>query len=136
MRFLALLCSLMASQALAGGKEFVPGYTLINAVSMAGDITSATIDARYYDHVDIELVATGTPTGSFFVDCSLNQPMPPAVAAPTWIAISLSPAPAVTGAASNIMIELLPTGCLFLRVRYVAGSGSGTLTAYVSEKQI
>lgn len=131
-----LILAFLNGSAFGAGKDYVPGFVLINAVSMGSNITSNPIDTRGWDNVDLELVASGSPTGTFFVDCTLNAQQPPAPTSPKWVAITLPAVPVVTGSPSNIIIELLPIGCMFLRVRYVFSSGSGTLTAYASEKQI
>lgn len=136
MKRLLLFLLGISGSALGAGKDYVPGFVLIPATSMASNITSDPVDVRGWDNIDVELIASGSPTGTFAVDCSLNQKVPPGTTAQTWVAIPLSPTPAVTGSASNIIIELNQMGCMYLRVRYVDTSGTGTLTAYVGQKQI
>lgn len=127
---------LFATNAFGAGKDYVPGFLLVNAASAVGNITSNDVDTRGWDNVDFEIIATGTPTGTFFVDCSLNQQMPPAPVAQTWVALVLNPVPVAAGVPTNIVIEVNQTGCMFMRLRYVATSGTGSITAYASEKQI
>lgn len=134
--FRYLLLWLVPSLAFAAGKDRVPAFTLVSAVSMGADITSSAVDARGWDNVDFELLASGSPVGSFFVDCTLTEPSPPASTSQTWVALGITPTPAVSGSASNLVIEINQTGCSYLRLRYVRTSGTGTLTAYVSEKQL
>lgn len=135
MRLLALLLA-FASPAFGAGKDYVPGFVLVPATTLGASFTSPAVDTRGWDNIDFEIVATGTPTGGFFVDCTLNQQQPPASTSPTWVELTLSPAPALAGAGSNIIIELNQTGCSYLRLRYVRASGTGTATVYASEKQI
>lgn len=127
---------LLALPAFGAGKDYIPGVVIIPATSMASNITSGPIDTRGWDNIDVEFVATGTPTGTFFVDCTLFPTMPPALSPQTWVNIPFTPGAIASGAATNIVIELNQMGCMFLRLRYVATSGTGSLTAYVGEKQL
>ena len=131
-RLMALLC-LIPTLAYGGGKDLLPAITLVPATSMTGNIASPSLDVRGWDNVDLELIASGSPTGTFQVDCAIVGAAP---AVPTWVTLSLSPAPAVTGSASNILIELNQTGCQYIRVRYTFSSGTGSLTVMASAKQI
>lgn len=130
---LLLFCS---SAAFGSGKDYVPGFLLVNAISMASNITSGSVDVRGWDNIDLELIASGSGIGNFFVDCSLNQLKPPSIIDQVWVTIPLSPAPVSAGVSTNIMIELNQMGCMYIRLRYAATSGTGTLTAYVGQKQI
>lgn len=132
----AYLCLIFSSIGFGAGKDYVPGYVLINNLSLASNITSGPIDTRGWDNIDIELIATGTSNGMFFVDCTLLPTMPPAASAQTWVQIPLTPGPITSGTPTNIVIELNQMGCMFIRLRYNATSGAGSLTAYVGEKQI
>jgi hypothetical protein len=135
-RIITLWLLLVSGVAFGAGKDYVPGYVLINNVSLASNVTTNPIDTRGWDNIDIELIATGTPNGMFFVDCTLLPTMPPAASAQTWVQIPLVPGPITSGTSTNIVIELNQMGCMFVRVRYTATSGTGALTAYVGEKQI
>lgn len=133
MKALAFILSFLSTVAFGAGKDFVPGFTLINAASMAGNVTSVWVNTQGWDNIDFTAVATGTPTGSFFIDCTINNPN---VVTPVPVALGITPTPGVTGSASNVLIEINQTGCMFMRLRYVESSGTGTLTVYASEKQV
>lgn len=111
-------------------KNFLPVYHAIIAQSMTGTstITSTPTDTRYLDNVGVQFNWTGTPNGSFFVDVSLDQV--------TWNAITLSPAPAATGAAGSAYIDINQISAPYLRLRYVNSSSTGTLDAYITAKSV
>jgi len=135
MKRLFLLLCLVVSPAFGAGKDYVPGHLLLsNADLSVSTVSSDPVDVRQWDNVDFELIATGSPTGTIFVDCTLNPQVPPATTAPTWIPLGFSVA--LTGSTVNTIVELNQTGCSYLRLRWVKTSGTGNLTAYVSEKQV
>lgn len=111
------------------GKRTLSPYLVISAGTMGGDLTQATYtDIQNMDNVSVQLVWTGTPTGTFYVDGSLDKA--------TWTALSLSPSAAAAGAASSILIDLNQLSFPYIRVRYVRTSGTGTLNAYISGKML
>ena len=104
---------------------------LIEAVSMATDITSDPIDVRNLIVGSIQCDFTGAPDGNIRLQCSndtsefLKQPgIQPA---PTnWTDITGS---VITiSAAGNVMYNLTSIGYDLLRVVYTRNSGTGSLT--------
>lgn len=132
---LIMLCS-VGGDVWGAGKDQLSVYSIISAGNLAGNLTSTSIDVRGWDNPQIELVSTGSPTGTFAVDCTINSITPPGPVAQTWVALPLSPVPTLAGSASNIIIEINNTGCSYLRVRYVFTSGTGTVNAYARAKMI
>ena len=101
-------------------------YEIVNvasAQSLSADFTSATIDARYYQHVTIQLIWTGTPTGNFTIEVSNDEgPIPT-----NWVTVASS-TQAAGGAAGSKNYE--PSGgYAWYRVFYDSSSSTGTLTA-------
>lgn len=103
------------------GKNALLPITIISAGNMAGDLVSSVLPLQFEDNIALQLVWTGTPTGTLEVQASMDQV--------TWTAIPFDPAiiqPA--GSASACFIDMNQVATPFLRVTYTAGSGSGTLT--------
>lgn len=107
---------------------------------MSGDLTSTITNIQYLDNIGLQLVFTGTPTGSFFVDVSIDHSQSPPTETVTnngtWTPITFTSSPVASGAAGNIYIDLNQLSAPWLRVRYVRDSGSGTLNAYVAAKML
>jgi hypothetical protein len=95
---------------------------------MSANITSAQTNIQYLDNVGIQFIFTGTPTGNFFVDLSLDQV--------TWTPIIFSGQPAASGSDGNVYLDLNQLSSPYIRVRYVEVSGTGTLQVYITSKQV
>lgn len=114
-------------------------YQCITAASMTGNITSAITGIEYVDNVGLELDWTGTPTGTFSVEVSISYAQDAqgnVTNAGAWNALTLSPAPAAAGAAGSYYIELNQLSATWIRVKYTAGSSTGTLNGYICAKEI
>lgn len=120
-------------------KNFLPAYSVINAVSMAASITSSVTDVRYLDNLLYQVIWTGTPTGTFDLQCSLDYQVgsgSTVLNSGTWSSIPLSSVVNPSGSASNTIIYIIEMPAPFLRLVYTRTSGTGTLTAYISGKAI
>lgn len=111
------------------GKSITKAKKYMTAGDMAGNLTSDTIDVDRMDNVGIQLLWTGTPTGSIVVDGRIADDGP-------WTELDLDPAIAPAGSASDHLISLTQIPYAELRVRYVRTSGSGALTVWAMAKQI
>jgi hypothetical protein len=116
------------------GKDKLPVYQTIAAGDMSGSLTSKVSDISGFDNVAVQLVWTGTPTGTFAVQGSLDYN--PQLATGTWTALTLSSSPAAAGSASNVLLDLNQLSFPWIRVVYTAVSGSGTLNAYIAGKMV
>ncbi len=112
-----------------------PTWVIQNA-DMSTDIVSEPISARWQLGVFIQLIFTGDPVGDFFVETSLNYNPPIVDSADnaTWSPLRLSPSPTAAGEAADHGIDITITSAPWIRIRYAATSGSGTLNAYLSAK--
>ena len=117
---------------------------------MSGQSTAANYNSPAYSILDIDVEAiqvdyTGSPSGTFAVQGSLNYAQDPQgniTNAGTWVNLYFS----VNGAASSptvpvpadpspIIFDLYGTGVSYIRLQYL-GSGTGTFTAVVSGKRL
>lgn len=97
---------------------------IIIAQSVAANISSGPIDTSSIINIAVQCVYSGTPTGTITIECSNDG-----VHFDTLDTISL------TGSSGNKMKNYPDTGYKYIQVRYIAGSGSGTLDVYVSGKR-
>jgi hypothetical protein len=121
-------------------KNVLAPHNIITAGSMSGALTSDATSIQYMDNICIELVWTGTPTGTFSIEGSLtyqtNSVGTGVSNAGTWVPITLTPPPAATGSAGSILLDLNQLSFPYIRVKYSPTSGSGTLTATIGGKQL
>jgi len=113
---------------MSGRKSQLPPYPVISAGDMSMNITGPVTNIQYLDNVGLQLVFTGTPTGTFFVDLSLDQT--------NWTPITFSASPVASGSAGNIYLDMNQLSAPYIRVRYVASSGAGSLNAMITSKQV
>jgi len=102
--------------------------TIIDAVTMAANITSTTLDMEGKTECSIELhAASSTHVGTVAVQGSNSGS--------NWNAITLDSVPtAANGAAFDALVLLDNVSFRYLRVVYTASSGAGTLYAYAVAK--
>lgn len=103
-------------------------YQLLDGESMGASITSAATNVTYTDVVGYQLKWTGTPTGTFDVEATVDGT--------NWEALTLSPAPQATGAAGGTLINLNQVPYAQVRLKYTRTSGTGNLTAWVMTKTL
>lgn len=101
-------------------------------VSMATDITSASIQTQWKDNVGIHVTWTGTPTGTIAIQVS-NDPDRLG-----WQTITFTnPTPdQPAGSSGNDFFEVNQTAAGYIRLIYTAGSGTGTMLAKISAKSV
>lgn len=108
------------------------------AMTTTTTITSQVIDMNSCESVAFQPVWTGTPTGTFIIQISLdykpsNDPTKP-LNAGTWdtLAASISNNPA--GSSGHTYIPIYASCGAYIRLSYTNVSGSGTLSGTVSTK--
>lgn len=114
-----------------GGTTIAPG-TPINGTSMGASITSDAVVLKFEDNPDIQVKWTGTPTGTFTVQISLD---------PTnlgWTAVPFTGATNPTGSASTepTYFSLNQTGTGYIRLLYTRVSGTGAMYAQIAAKSV
>lgn len=118
-------------------KNALTPFQLIVAQSMAGDVTSSPTNVQWLDNVSIQLNFSGTPTGTFSVQGSLDYKAYPLTgvqeSAGNWITITTASA---SGAAGNVLFDLNQLSFPWVRVIYTRSGGSGTLDGFISAKAV
>lgn len=114
---------------MSGRKNVLTPAQVITSGDMSGNITqSPGTNIQYLDNISVQLTWSGTPTGTFAIQGSLDKV--------NWIALSLSPTPGAAGAAGSILLDLNQLSFPWIRITYTASSGSGTLSAWISGKMV
>jgi hypothetical protein len=110
---------------------------VISAGNMgAASITSSVLNIQNQDNLGIQFIWTGTPTGTFGFEVSLNHKEGPngnTLVEGDWSPIAI-PGIVASGSAGNAYVGLNQVGAPFIRVTYTRTSGTGTLNAYISAK--
>jgi hypothetical protein len=109
-------------------KNVLTPYRLVNAESMGADVTSSSFDITYTDNIGIQLIFTGTPTGNFYVQGTIDES--------NWSNLSFDATPTAAGAGDTHLLNISLAPYKKLRVFYDRTSGTGSLTVYVMAKSI
>lgn len=109
-----------------GRKSILKPHQLVIDGDMSGDITSEATSVQNLDIVKYFVVWTGTPTGEFIVQQSMDKG--------TWYDLDFLTTIDVSGAAGNHNIHLIDFSMEYSRIKYVRTSGTGTLQAFIEGK--
>jgi hypothetical protein len=109
-------------------KNFLAPVRIISAGDMTGSLTSSVTNIQCLDNICIQAIYTGTPTGTFSVEGSLDNV--------NWVALSTAPSPNPTGSAGSSLVQYSNQSIVYIRFKYTASSSTGTLNAYISGKAI
>lgn len=112
----------------------------VNGLPMTGTSTtiSEVIDVRNSYAMAIQLYWSGTPTGTFSIQGSMNYNLSTlgsnVLNAGTWDDMGITTANSPAGSAGHTLIDITATGISWIRVVYTNSSGSGTLTGMAQTK--
>lgn len=103
---------------------------------LSASLTSPVTAVQFLDNIMLQIVATGSPTGTFAVQTSLDfDPNTPTVT-PTWTSLQLSGTPALTGSGDTILITLNQLPGPYIRTVYTRSAGTGSCNINISAKEI
>lgn len=116
-------------------------YKLVDAVSMAASFTSTPLNIQWLDNVAIQCnITTSDAIGPVYIQGSLDYSPGgaghPIANAGNWVTLTLSPQPAAAGANDTILFDLNQLSFPYVRISYSRTSGTGTMTAYASSKEV
>ena len=114
-------------------------YNLVVNGNMASTITSAAFQCQEQDNVGIQLNWTGTPTGAFTFQVSMDyfQDYNGNITnAGNWITLTLNPAITASGSANIAYVDFNQLSAPYIRFVYTPSAGSGTLNAFVTAKGV
>jgi hypothetical protein len=111
-------------------------YQIVSSGNMASNVTSKVTNIQFLDNISVQANFTGTPTGTLNVQGSVDYSQDAqgnVINAGNWITITTN---SPSGSANQVLFDLNQLSFPYLRLQYVASSGSGTLNAYVSGKEV
>lgn len=112
---------------MSGRKNVLPPYKSLAAGDLSqATVTSASTNIEGYDNISIQINATGTPSGTFEIQGSVDNS--------NWIALDLSSVPTLSGAADQILVNLVDLAFPWIRTVYTKVSGSGAVDVWVTGK--
>lgn len=119
--------------------SFLPPIPAVPAnTSMASSVNGIPINAQQMSGLGFDISWTGSPVGTFGVQVSNTYVQSPGgvVENPgSWNNIVLSTVPTAAGTPGSAFINVAEIQGLWLRLNYVATSGTGVLNATVTGKQ-
>lgn len=120
-------------------------YNLLNPVhiiiagDMSGNLTSPAVEVKLQDNIGVQLHWTGTPTGTFSFQVSMDHKEDiegNIVTAGNWINLTVVPAIIAFGAPDDAYVDLNQLSAAYVRVVYTASGGTGALDAFVNAKGV
>jgi len=111
-------------------KNVIPSYKLIDAGDMSGNVTSSVVNVQNMDIASLHLSWAGTsPVGTVTVQARNG-------ATDSWYDLDFGSAISIASNSGDHQIILQEMPFTDLKVTYTATSGTGTLTGYITAKQI
>jgi len=105
---------------------------------MATDVISPITISTQVSFLSYNVIWTGSPVGTFEVevcnDAIFNADGSYKAGTGSWVPLTLSAPTTATGTSGTGFIDIRGTGAGFVRLHYVATSGSGILNASMSAK--
>jgi hypothetical protein len=103
-------------------------------MSTAGTSTSGAFNTLFIDNIGLEIISTGTPTGTYSFEASNDSNTG---TDGTWFAVTPASPPAnPSGAGATVSLVLLSWTWAWLRMKYARTSGTGTLDVIACGKEI
>lgn len=120
-------------------KSNLSRYQLISAGDGSGDLVGAVTSIQFLDNIGYQINMTGSNmTGTFNVEVSADYEQDQngnVINAGNWIPLPLLPsASVITGAPTNIYIDITQISAPYIRLTYIHVSGSGTVSAFITAK--
>ena len=114
----------------------------VTAQSMTSTFHSSPVHIMLGDNVGLQFQWTGTPTGTFTIEASMDyqeNPSAPGDVTNTgnWTTITVSPSiTQPTGSTGLVLCNLNQLPFPWIRLTYTAGSSTGTLDAWIGYKGV
>lgn len=112
---------------------------IVNGDMSQASITSTVSNIQFLDNIGIQLNFTGTPTGSFAVQLSIDYAQDDqgnVTNAGNWVPITFTTPPVAAGAPGTIYLDLNQLSAPWIRVVYTKGSSTGTLQGFITGKML
>lgn len=110
----------------------LPPFTFIPTQAISANYTSSVTNIYNKKLVGIQLVWTGTLSGTFQAQISADYSAVTGLG--TWTSITLSPVPMAAGTPDSAYIDITAISSPFIRTVFAYSSGSGNLTGTIVAK--
>lgn len=107
-------------------KNIIKPHHLMVDGDMSGSLISDAVDVTYTDNVGFQLTFTGTPTGVFSCQGTIDEV--------NWSSLTFSTTPTADGGDDVHLLNINQIPYKKLRIRYSPMMGTGTLNIYVMSK--
>lgn len=126
---------------MSGRKNHLEPFQVITNGDMSADIVSSITNIKGLDNIGYALTFTGAPVGIFSVEISADyspgaSPYAPPANAGNWVTITLSVPVVAAGAPNSAYIDITEISAPYIRLRYTATSGTGSVNALVVAKAV
>jgi hypothetical protein len=112
---------------MSGRKAVLPPYKSLSAGDLSqATVTSETSNIEGYDNVAVQINATGTPTGTFAIEGSVDNS--------SWVAINLPTTPTLSGVDTQILINMNGLAFPYIRAVYTRSGGTGAADVWITGK--
>lgn len=119
------------------GQETIYDFVIVNNHSLTSSFTTAAVSTRIYDKINIFIDCTGTPVGSVIVQSSNNFNPNVPESRTDWVDFPFDPPMvALTGGPQTYDIDIIDTSRPYIRIKYVAASGVGSMYAVLGTKEV
>ena len=116
-------------------KNVLERYKSVDAGDASAQIISPPTSIKFLDNVLFELLFSGAPAGSFYIEVS-NDYNPVTNDPGTWIPLDFQASDVLVSGPIDIMAEVNQSPAPYIRVRWEPTSGTGALTIWISAKQV
>lgn len=116
-------------------KNVLERYKSVDAANASSQIISPVTTIKFLDNILFELLFSGSPAGSFYIEVS-NDYNPITNTPGTWIPLDFQASDVLVTGAIDIMAEVNQSPAPYIRVRWEPTSGTGALTIWVSAKEV
>lgn len=111
-------------------KNVIKGFSMMDEVDISANATSSTVNVLNLDKASIYIDWAGSsPVGELTVEAKNGENSP-------WYALDFGVTIDVTGNTGDHLIILNEMPFEQLRIQYASTSGSGTISAYITAKQV
>ena len=116
-------------------KNVLERYKSVDAGDASAQIISPPTSIKFLDNVLFELLFSGAPAGSFYIEVS-NDYNPNTNDPGVWIPLDFQASDVLVSGPIDIMAEINQSPAPYIRVRWEPTSGTGALTIWISAKQV
>ena len=117
-------------------KNVVPSFQMIDSGDASADILSNSTSVINHDKADVRIEWTGSPVGEIIVQAQQRSDLRQPIVEGDWFDIEFGNTITVDGSNTNHHLKFNELPFTDIRIKYTSTSGSGTINAKITLKQI